>query len=118
MPDGYTLMLTADATLVTNSHIYDKLAYDPLNDFVPITGLGISPQALVVHPSLPVRTLGELVAYAKPRSGELNYGTFGIGSSGHLNIILLEGMTGPGSRPCITVARRPRSPISLAVISR
>jgi tripartite-type tricarboxylate transporter receptor subunit TctC len=77
---------------------------------VPITGLGISPQALVVHPSLPVRTLGELVAFAKARPGELNYGTFGIGSSGHLNIILLEGMTGTkftpvhyrGAAPAIT----------------
>ena len=75
-----------------------------------ITGLGISPQALVVHPSLPVRTLGDLVDFARKRPGELNYGTFGIGSSGHLNIILLEGMTGNkftpvhyrGAAPAIT----------------
>src|SRR5262245_34563226 len=60
-PDGYTLLVTADATFVTSPHVYSKLPYDPINDFVPITGLGISPQALVVHPSLPVRTLGELV---------------------------------------------------------
>src|SRR5262249_50051056 len=78
--------------------------------FVAITGLGISPQALVVHPSLPVRTLSDLVDFAKKRPGELNYGTFGIGSSGHLNIILLEGMTGTkftpvhyrGAAPAIT----------------
>ena len=77
---------------------------------MPITGLGVSPQALVVHPSLPVRTLGELVDYARNKPGELNYGTFGIGSSGHLNIILLEGMTGTkftpvhyrGAAPAIT----------------
>ena len=93
-PDGYTLLVTADATFVTAPHTYAKLPYDAINDFVPITGLGISPQALVVHSSLPVRTLGELVEYAKKKPGELNYGTFGIGSSGHLNIILLEGMTG------------------------
>lgn len=109
-PDGYTLLVTADATFVTSPHTYSKLPYDPINDFVPITGLGISPQALVVHPSLPVRTLGDLVDYAKKRPGELNYGTFGIGSSGHLNIILLEGMTGTkftpvhyrGAAPAIT----------------
>ena len=57
-PDGYTLLVTADATFVTSPHTYSKLPYDPINDFVPVTGLGISPQALVVHPSLPVRTLG------------------------------------------------------------
>jgi tripartite-type tricarboxylate transporter receptor subunit TctC len=93
-PDGYTLLVTADATFVTAPHTYAKLPYDAINDFVPITALGISPQALVVHPSLPVRTLGELVAFAKQRPGELNYGTFGIGSSGHLNIMLMQGLTG------------------------
>src|SRR5215469_9549671 len=49
-PDGYTLLVMADATFVTAPHVYSKLPYDPFNDFVPITGLGISPQALVVHP--------------------------------------------------------------------
>ena len=52
-PDGYTLLVTADATFITAPHVYSKLPYDALNDFVPITALGISPQALVVHPSLP-----------------------------------------------------------------
>ncbi len=98
-PDGYTLLVTADATFVTAPHVYGKLPYDPINDFAPVTGLGISPQALVVHPSLPVRTLGELAEFAKKRPGELNYGTFGIGSSGHLNIILMEGMTGTKFTP-------------------
>jgi len=109
-PDGYTLLVTADATFITAPHIYSKLPYDPINDFAPITGLGISPQALTVHPSLPVRTLTELVEYAKQHPGAINYGTFGIGSSGHLNIILLEGMTGSkftpvhyrGAAPAIT----------------
>jgi tripartite-type tricarboxylate transporter receptor subunit TctC len=98
-PDGYTLLVTADATFVTNPHTYSKLPYDPVNDLVPITGLGISPQALIVHPSVPARTLGELIELAKKRPGELNYGTFGIGTSGHLNIILLEGMTGAKFSP-------------------
>jgi tripartite-type tricarboxylate transporter receptor subunit TctC len=98
-PDGYTLLVTADATFVTAPHVYGKLPYDALNDFVPITALGISPQALVVHPSLPARTVGELVELAKSKPGAINYGTFGIGSSGHLNIILLEGMTGTKFTP-------------------
>jgi tripartite-type tricarboxylate transporter receptor subunit TctC len=109
-PDGYTLLVTADATFVTAPHTYSKLPYDAVNDFVPITGLGISPQALIVHPSLPVRTVSDLVELAKKKPGEINYGTFGIGSSGHLNIILIEGMTGTkftpvhyrGAAPAIT----------------
>ena len=111
-PDGHTLLVTADATFVTSPHLYGKLSYNPLNDFAPITGLGISPQALVVHPSLPVRTLSDLTDLARRKPGEINYGTFGIGSSGHLNIILLEGMTGTrftpvhyrGAAPAITDA--------------
>ena len=98
-PDGYTLLVTADATFVTAPHVYGKLPYDALNDFVPITALGISPQALVVHQSLPARTVGELVELAKSKPGAINYGTFGIGSSGHLNIILIEGMTGTKFTP-------------------
>jgi len=109
-PDGSTLLVTADATFVTAPHTYSKLPYDAIRDFVPITALGISPQALVVHPSLPVKTLADLVELAKTKPGEINYGTFGIGSSGHLNIILLEGMTGTrftpvhyrGAAPAIT----------------
>jgi tripartite-type tricarboxylate transporter receptor subunit TctC len=98
-PDGSTLLVTADATFVTAPHTYSKLPYDALNDFMPITALGISPQALIVHPSLPVRTVSELIALAKTKPGEINYGTFGIGSSGHLNIILIEGMTGTKFTP-------------------
>jgi tripartite-type tricarboxylate transporter receptor subunit TctC len=109
-PDGYTLLVTADATFVTNPHFYSKLAYDALHDFAPVTGLGISPQALVVNPALPVRTLGDLIDLARKKPGEINYGTFGIGSSGHLNIILMEAMTGTtftpvhyrGAAPAIT----------------
>jgi tripartite-type tricarboxylate transporter receptor subunit TctC len=109
-PDGTTLLVTADATFVMNPHVYSKLPYDALHDFIPITGLGISPQALVLHPSVPAHTLKELVALGKSKPGALNYGTFGIGTSGHLNILLLEGMTGAkftpvhyrGAAPAIT----------------
>jgi tripartite-type tricarboxylate transporter receptor subunit TctC len=98
-PDGYTLVVTADTTFVMNPHLYPKLNYDPVDDFVPITGLGISPQALVVHPSLPVRTVRDLVELAKAKPGTINYGTFGPGSSGHLNIELLQSMTGAKFTP-------------------
>jgi len=109
-PDGYTLLVAADATFVTNPHFYSKLAYDALNDFAPITGLGISPQALVVNPALPVRRFADLIELARKKPGEINYGTFGIGSSGHLNIVLLGEMTGTrftpvhyrGAAPAIT----------------
>jgi len=109
-PDGYTLLVTADATFVMNPHVYSKIPYDALNDFVPVTGLGISPQALVLHPSVPAHTLSELAALGKAKPGALNYGTFGIGTSGHLNILLMEGMTGAkftpvhyrGAAPAIT----------------
>jgi len=93
-PDGYTLMVSADTTFVMIPHLMTKLPYDALADFIPVSGLGISPQALVVHPSVPANTLSELLALARAKPGELNYGTFGIGSSGHLNIELLQSLTG------------------------
>jgi tripartite-type tricarboxylate transporter receptor subunit TctC len=98
-PDGHTLLVAADATFVTSPHTYSKLPYDPINDFAPITGLGISPQALVVNPSVPARTLAELIEVARKKPGEINYGTFGIGTSGHLNIVLLESLTGTRFTP-------------------
>ena len=109
-PDGYTLMVTADTTFVMLPHLMAKLSYDPLADFVPVSGLGISPQALVVHPSVPATSVSELIALARATPGALNYGTFGIGSSGHLNIELLQSLTGTkftavhykGAAPAIT----------------
>ena len=98
-PDGHTLLVAADAAIVTAPHTYSRLPYDPGRDFVAITGLGISPQALIVHPSVPVRTLGDLIDVAKRKPGELNYGTFGVGTSGHLNIVLIESLTGAKFTP-------------------
>jgi tripartite-type tricarboxylate transporter receptor subunit TctC len=98
-PDGYTLMVSADTTFVMNPHLYRDQKFDPLQDFAPITGLGISPQALVVHPSVPVNSVADLIAYGRAHPGALNYGTFGIGSSGHLNIELIQMMTGAQFTP-------------------
>ncbi len=109
-PDGYTLMVNSDAAFVVNPHLYSKLTYNPIGDFAPISGLGISPQALALHPSVPANSFKELIAYAKSKPGEINYGTFGIGTSGHLNIIYIENETGAkfspvhyrGAAPAIT----------------
>jgi tripartite-type tricarboxylate transporter receptor subunit TctC len=98
-PDGHTLLVAADANFVTAPHTYSKLPYDAFKDFAPISGLGISPQALIVHPSVPANSFGELIELGKKRPGELNYGTFGIGTSGHLNIVLMESMTGAKFTP-------------------
>jgi tripartite-type tricarboxylate transporter receptor subunit TctC len=110
VPDGYTLLVNSDAAFVVNPHLYSKMTYDPIGDFIPVSGLGISPQALLLHPSVPANTLAELIELGKKKPGELNYGTFGIGTSGHLNIITLENLTGArfsavhcrGAAPAIT----------------
>ena len=117
-PDGYTLLVSADTTFVMNPHLYAKLSYDPVKDFTPITGLGISPQALVVHPSVPVKTFAELIDFAKKNPGALNYGTFGSGSTGHLNIVLLEMLTGAKFTAVHYKGAIPRSPTCSAAISR
>ncbi|HXX08179.1 MAG TPA: tripartite tricarboxylate transporter substrate binding protein [Pseudolabrys sp.] len=93
-PDGYTFLLTAELTLVTVPYLHEKIPYDPLKDFAPITALVSATQALVVNPSLPVNTVKDLVALAKAKPGELTYGSFGIGSTGHLNMEMLQTMTG------------------------
>jgi tripartite-type tricarboxylate transporter receptor subunit TctC len=89
-PDGYTLFVGPETTFVVNPSIYSKLAYDPIKDFTPITGLITINHALIVNPSLPVADVKELIDLAKRKPGELNSGTFGIGSSGHLNMELLQ----------------------------
>jgi tripartite-type tricarboxylate transporter receptor subunit TctC len=93
-PDGYTLFIAPESTFVVNPSLYPKLPYDPLKGFTPITGLVTINQALVANPAVPVRNVKDLVALAKQRPGEINYGTFGAGSSGHLNMELLQAHAG------------------------
>jgi tripartite-type tricarboxylate transporter receptor subunit TctC len=92
-PDGYTLMVYS-STLLANAHLYRKLPYDSLKDFVGITPVARLVGALVVHPSMPVRTVKELIALAKARPGEISYGTAGVGALQHLSTSLLCTMTG------------------------
>jgi tripartite-type tricarboxylate transporter receptor subunit TctC len=93
-PDGYTLFIAPEVTFVVNPSLYARLAYDPVNGFTPITGLVSINHALIVNPALPVASVKELIGLARQKPGELNYGTFGIGSSGHLNMAMFETMAG------------------------
>src|SRR5688572_181280 len=90
-PDGYTLMVYS-TTLVANAHLYKKLPYDSLKDFVGITPIAKLIGALVVHPSMPVRTVKDLIALAKARPGEISYGSAGVGAFQHLSTSLLANM--------------------------
>ena len=92
-PDGYTLMVYS-TTLLANAHLYRKLPYDSLKDFVGITPVARLVNALVVHPSMPVRTVKDLIALAKARPGEISYGTAGVGALQHLSTSLLANMAG------------------------
>jgi tripartite-type tricarboxylate transporter receptor subunit TctC len=97
-PDGYTLLAT-DGSTFTNSYLYNKLAYDPAKDFVPVSGLGIIHQALVVHPSFPAQNVLDLIKLAKATPGALNFATMGIGTSSHLSMEMFESMTGTKLSP-------------------
>jgi len=92
--DGYTLLASASPTFVVNQHLYRKLGYDPITDLAPISGLGLVNQALIATPSLPVTTVKGLIDLARSKSGEINYGTTGPGSTAHLHMITLARMTG------------------------
>jgi tripartite-type tricarboxylate transporter receptor subunit TctC len=93
-PDGHTLFVAPDGTFVANPSLYPRLPYDPYKSFTPISGLMLINHGLIEHPSFPPNSVKELIAFAKQKPGEINYGTFGIGSSGHLNMVLLETMAG------------------------
>ena len=83
-PDGTTLLLATSSTNATNAALYKRLAFNPIRDFTPISQIAFVPNLLVVNPELPVNSIAELVAYAKARPGQLNYGSGGAGTSLHL----------------------------------
>jgi len=93
-PDGYTLFIGPEVTFVVNPSLYPKLPYDPFKGFSPISGLVTINHALIVNPALPVRNVKDLITLAKAKPGEINYGTFGVGSSGHLNMELFQALSG------------------------
>jgi len=91
--DGYTILMAA-STLAINPIMYKHVSYDPLRDFAPITQAATLANVIVVHPSLPVKSIAELIAYAKQRPGQLNFASAGIGTSPQMSIELLKSMAG------------------------
>jgi tripartite-type tricarboxylate transporter receptor subunit TctC len=91
--DGYTLLVSA-STIALNSVLYQKVPYDPVRDFAPITLAATAPNILVVNPKLPIQSVAELIAAAKAEPGKLTYGTPGIGTSPHLCMELFKSMAG------------------------
>jgi tripartite-type tricarboxylate transporter receptor subunit TctC len=121
-PDGYTLLLVLDGTFVINPHVYDKIPFDPIKDFVPIGKIGDSTTILVAHTGLKANTLREVIELSKTREGGLFYGTSGTGSLVHLAGELLKQRTGAnlvhvpykGGAPAIADAIAGHIPLAFA----
>jgi len=93
-PDGHTLLLGSTSTMVLNPMTMAKVPYDPIKDFLPIAILCVSTTSIVVHPSVPVKNLKELIAHAKANSGKLSYGSAGSGTMSNLSGELFKQLTG------------------------
>ena len=93
-PDGYTIVMAGSGSLAISATMYKKLPYDPVKDFVPLALGGRIPFVLVANPSLPVRSVADLVQYAKDHPGVLSFASGGPGSPHHLYGELLKSMTG------------------------
>jgi tripartite-type tricarboxylate transporter receptor subunit TctC len=93
-PDGYTLLMSSNVALVTNPHLYKRLGFDPLNDFAPISVVGKAGNVLVVHPSVPAHNVAQLLALARARPGQLNFGSGGRGTGAHVAGEILKTATG------------------------
>lgn len=113
-PDGYTIMIASPSPIVVAPHLTKKLGYDPLRDLAPITMISIVPAVLIVHPSLPVKSVKELVAFAKARPGQLTFSSSGNGGTGHLAGEMLKSMTGTDM---VHVPYKGTGPATTAVLS-
>ena len=98
-PDGYTLVMCGNGSLVVAPSLYEKLPYDPSRDFAPISRVFVAANLLVVHPDVPATSLPELVALAKAKPGELTYGHTGVGTSQHLAGELFKSMAQVNIQP-------------------
>jgi tripartite-type tricarboxylate transporter receptor subunit TctC len=112
-PDGYTIATTSDTPLVVNPWLYEKLPYQPLRDFAPVATLVRFPGMLAVHPSVPVKTVAEMIALAKERPGSLTYASAGVGNFSHLAMELFALATGV---KLLHVPYKGTGPASLALI--
>jgi tripartite-type tricarboxylate transporter receptor subunit TctC len=123
-PDGYTLLAVA-ASFSMSPSLYKKLPFDPVADFAPISLLSSLPNILVVHPSQPVKSLKELLAYAKAQPGKLNYSSSGMATGTHMSMELLKHLTGismvhvpyKGGAPSITALLGGEVQLCFATIS-
>lgn len=93
-PDGYTLLLGTQSTMVVAPSMYPNLRFDPIKDFVPASLVASVPLVLVVHPSLPLHTVQDVIEYAKSRNGELTYASSGLGGPQHVSMELFNAMAG------------------------
>jgi tripartite-type tricarboxylate transporter receptor subunit TctC len=122
-PDGYTLIMVP-SNHVINGGLYKSLSYDPIKDFAPIARLANLPLMLLVHPSLPVNDVNQLIAYAKSKNGDLAYSSSGIGSPHHLGIELLMFRTGikmthvpfKGAADAMTETLAGRTPVGIFTV--
>jgi tripartite-type tricarboxylate transporter receptor subunit TctC len=113
-PDGYTLLLGSSGPLAINPSLYAKLPYDAARDFAPVSIATVMPFLLVVHPTLPVNNVKELIALAKSRPNQLNYASPGAGSTTHLANELLKSMTG---MQIVHIAYKGVAPAAIDLIS-
>lgn len=96
-PDGYTLISASTAAMVIGPHIHKKLPFDPLKDYEFISLFGITPNILVVNPSLPVKTIQDLLDYNKSKAGKVNMASAGVGSQSHLAGVMFMKLSGTQS---------------------
>src|SRR5258706_8909780 len=89
-PDGYTLGVASTSTHVVAPNVYQKLEYDPVKDFAPVSLIAVSPYLLVVNPAVPAKSVRELVELARRQPGKMNYASAGIGSTTHLAMEMLK----------------------------
>jgi len=108
--DGHTVLVAFTGPITVNPTLYGNLPYDPLKDLVPLSLSVSAPQYLVVHPSVPARTVAEFIAHAKSQAGKINYGSIGIGGASHLTMEMMKSAAGidllhvpyKGSAPAVT----------------
>jgi tripartite-type tricarboxylate transporter receptor subunit TctC len=109
-PNGATLVVSGTGIMAINPALYPKLSYDPVRNFAPVANFGYSTSVLVAHPSLPVKTIADVIALAKKKPGAIKYASAGVGSSPHLSAALFQHMSGvdvlhvpyKGSTPGVT----------------
>jgi tripartite-type tricarboxylate transporter receptor subunit TctC len=98
-PDGYTMYLASQTSHAVGPYIYPNVGYDPIKDFTGVVRIVHNPLLMAVNPAFPVRTVQQLVAYAKSNPGKINYGTGGVGSSPHMSVELLKKVAGIDMTP-------------------